>query len=90
MNCLPSDTAPHQDSCTTIHSHRTCAVFVTGDKSMWSTINVNVGRSHHFTSEGNKLFRGLLSDSSFVQIQLHLSLAAKQLCTYIYMNDSHL
>ena len=34
------------------------------------------GRSHHFRSEGDKLFRGQLSDLSSSRIQLHLSLVA--------------
>ena len=36
------------------------------------------GRSRHFRSEGDKLFRDLLSDSSSSHIQLHLSLVAKE------------
>lgn len=36
------------------------------------------GRSRRFRSEGDKLFRGLLSDSSSSRFQLHLSLAAKE------------
>ena len=36
------------------------------------------GCSHHFRSEGDKLFRGLLSDSLSSRIQLHLSLVAKE------------
>ena len=36
------------------------------------------GCSHHFRSEGDKLFRGPLSDSVSSRIQLHLSLVAKE------------
>ena len=35
-------------------------------------------RSHHFRSEGDKLFRGVMSDSLSSRIQLHLSLVAKE------------
>ena len=36
------------------------------------------GHSHHFRSEVDKLFKGLLSDLSYSGIQLHLSLVTKE------------